>query len=230
MSAAAGSCNVNAAPRPLVAVLFDLDGVIVDTARLHYAAWKRLADSLALHFDEGLNQALKGIDRLRSLDLLLALEAPHVTEAEKQRLADLKNRWYVQSLGSIGAGDMLPGAHEALSQVRRAGIKVGLVSASRNATAVLDRLGIADQFDVIVDPSDIPRGKPAPDIFLAAAQALDAKPECCLGIEDAAAGVAGLKAAGMAVIGVGDHMLLQEADWVIPDLTHFHLSAYRSIA
>jgi beta-phosphoglucomutase len=217
-------------PRPLVAVLFDLDGVIVDTAKLHFAAWKRLADSLSLHFDAQLNEALKGIDRLRSLDFLLGLEAPRVTAAEKQRLADLKNRWYVQSLYSIGADDLLPGAHEALQQVRRAGVKIGLASASRNAPAVLDRLGIADQFDTIVDPSGIPRGKPAPDIFLAAAQDLEAKPEACLGIEDAWAGVAGLKAAGMAVIGVGEPLVLQQADWVIPDLTHFHLSAYRSLA
>ncbi len=221
---------MSASPRPLVAVVFDLDGVIVDTAKLHYAAWKRLADSLSLHFDERLNEALKGIDRLRSLDLLLGLEASSVTAAEKQRLAELKNSWYVQSLHSIGAADLLPGAHAALDQVRTAGVRIGLASASRNAPAVLDCLGIADQFDAIVDPSVIPRGKPAPDMFLAAARALEAKPEGCLGIEDAAAGVVGLKAAGMAVIGVGDPMVLQEADWVIPDLTHFHLSDYRSIA
>ena len=217
-------------PRPVVAVLFDLDGVIVDTAKYHYLAWKRLADSLSVHFDERHNEALKGIDRLRSLDLLLGAEAPRVPAAEKQRLADLKNRWYVQSLYSIDAADLLPGAREALEQVRRAGVKTGLVSASRNAPAVLDRLGVADQFDTIADPADIPRGKPAPDIFLAAAQALEAKPETCLGIEDAAAGVAGLKAAGMAVLGVGDPQVLQHADWVIPDLTHFRFSAYRSPA
>jgi beta-phosphoglucomutase len=95
---------------------------------------------------------------------------------------------------------------------------------------VLDRLGIAAHFDAIVDPSGIARGKPAPDIFLAAAQELEAEPGSCLGIEDAAAGVAGLKAAGMAVIGVGDPLVLHEADWVLPDLTHFRLAAYRSIA
>jgi beta-phosphoglucomutase len=221
---------VSAVPRPLVAVLFDLDGVIVDTAKLHYAAWKRLADSLSLHFDERSNEALKGVDRRTSLELLLGAEASRVSAAEKQRLVDLKNRWYVQSLHSIDTADLLPGAQGALGQVRRAGVSVGLVSASRNAPAVLDRLGIADQFDTVVDPSGIPQGKPAPDIFLAAARELEARPDACLGIEDAGAGVAGLKKAGMAVIGVGDPVVLQEADWVIPDLTHFHLSAYRSIA
>ena len=221
---------MSASPRPLAGVLFDLDGVIVDTAKLHYAAWKRLAESLSLYFDEELNQSLKGIDRLGSLDILLGPQAQQFTEAEKQGLADTKNRWYVQSLNSIGTGDLLPGAREALDQVGRAGLKIALASASRNATAVLDRLGIADRFDAIVDPSGIARGKPAPDIFLAAAQELEAEPESCLGIEDAAAGVAGLKAAGMAVIGVGDPQVLHQADWVLPDLTHFRLSAYRSIA
>jgi beta-phosphoglucomutase len=221
---------MSAALHPLVAVLFDLDGVIVDTARLHYAAWKRLADSLSVHFDETLNQALKGIDRLGSLDLLLGAETQRVTAAEKQKLADCKNRWYVESLQSIGAGDLLPGAGQALDDVRRAGRKTALVSASRNATTVVERLGLGDVFDAIVDPACISRGKPAPDIFLAAARELDVAAERCLGIEDAAAGVAGLKAAGMVAIGVGDPVVLHQADWVLPDLTHFRLDEYQSAA
>jgi beta-phosphoglucomutase len=230
MSACAGLCDVSAAPRPLAAVLFDLDGVIVDTAKLHYAAWSRLAQSLSLHFDEERNQALKGIDRLGSLDLLLGPRAEHIAVEEKQRLADLKNHWYVHSLCAIGTDDILPGALQALEQVRRAGLKMALVSASRNATAVLDQLGLTEYFDAVVDPSGISRGKPAPDIFLAAAQALEVEPNACLGIEDAAAGVAGLKAARMTVIGVGDPLVLHQADWVLPDLTHFRLSDYRSLA
>jgi beta-phosphoglucomutase len=217
-------------PRPFAAVLFDLDGVIVDTAKLHYAAWKRLAESLDVHFDEQLNLCLKGVDRLGSLDLLLGAQTSRIAPAERQRLANLKNRWYVESLHSIGAGDLLPGAQDALDEVRRAGLRTGLVSASRNARSVLDRLGVADRFDVIVDPSRVAQGKPAPDIFLAAARELGAVPEDCLGIEDAAAGVAGLKAAAMAVLGVGDPVVLHHADWVIPDLTYFRLSTYRSAA
>lgn len=211
-------------------MLFDLDGVIVDTAKLHYAAWKRLADSLGVHFDEQLNLGLKGVDRRGSLDLLLGAQASSISPAEKRRLADLKNRWYVESLHSIGAGDLLPGAQDALDEVRRAGLRTGLVSASRNARSVLDRLAVADRFDVIVDPADVAQGKPAPDIFLAAARELGALPDDCLGIEDAAAGVAGLKAAAMAVLGVGDPVELHQADWVIPDLTYFRLSNYRSAA
>lgn len=212
----------------MTAVLFDLDGVIVDTARLHFAAWKRLAEGLSLEFDEQRNQALKGIDRMASLELLLGPVGGHYGGAEKHRLAELKNRWYVQSLETLTAKDLLPGAEAALDQVRRAGLGIALVSASRNAAAVVDRLGIADRFDAIVDPSGVPRGKPAPDLFLAAAQQLDVRPETCLGVEDAAAGIAALKAAGMASIGVGQPEQLHEADWVLPDLTHFRLASYCS--
>ncbi len=229
MSAVAGTRHVSAAPRPLTGVLFDLDGVIVDTAKLHYTAWSRLAQSLSVHFDEVLNQSLKGVDRLGSLELLLGPHSRRFTLAEKQKMADLKNHWYVESLCDLGTDDILPGALDALEQVRQAGLKTALVSASRNATTVLDRLGVAERFDAVVDPSGVARGKPAPDIFIAAAQELEAAPDRCLGIEDAAAGVAGLKVAGMAVIGVGDPLVLHEADWVLPDLTHFRLSAYRSI-
>jgi beta-phosphoglucomutase len=218
---------VSAVPRPLGGVLFDLDGVIVDTASLHFAAWQRLADSLSLQFDERLNRALKGVDRLGSLERLLGSQAHRYTADEKLRMADLKNSWYVESLESIAAGDLLPGADEALDQVRRSGLKLALVSASRNAMTVLVRLGIVERFDAIVDSSSISNGKPAPDIFLAAARQVGVAPGQCLGIEDAAAGVAGLKAAGMAAIGVGDPVELHEADWVLPDLTRFHLSDYR---
>jgi len=221
---------VSGSPGPLAAVLFDLDGVLVDTAKLHYAAWKRLADSLSVTFDEQSNQALKGVDRLGSLDLLLGSRAQGVSMAEKQRLADLKNRWYVESLISIQAGDLLPGALDALSEVRDAGLKMALVSASRNARAVLARLEIEDRFDVVVDPARVARGKPAPDIFVAAAEELDVEAQACLGIEDAAAGVAGLKAAGMTAIGVGDPSVLHQADFVLPDLTHFHIRDYLGAA
>ena len=133
-------------------------------------------------------------------------------------------------MDTIGASDLLPGALDALDQVRRAGLGVALASASRNAVLVLERLGIRESFDVIVDPSGIPRGKPAPDLFLSAAQDLGTKPAACLGIEDAAAGIVGLKAAGMAAIGVGDPNLLHEADWVLPNLIRFNLATYRSVA
>lgn len=221
---------MSATPRPLVAVLFDLDGVLVDTARLHYAAWKRLADQIGVEFNEQRNEALKGIDRAGSLTLLLGPHAARFTEVEKQRLAEQKNRWYVQSLDAVGQRDLLPGALEALAQVTACGLKVALVSASRNAALLVEKLGIATYFDRIVDPVGIPRGKPAPDLFLAAARELEAPAALCLGIEDAPAGVAGLKSAGMASIGIGPPSVLCDADWVLPDLTQFHISDYRSAA
>jgi len=214
---------------PLRAVLFDLAGVIVDTARRHYAAWKRLAESLSLEFDERRNEAMKGVDRLGSLDLLLGPKAGSISAEEKKQWAELKNRWYVESLDSINASDVLPGAYDALQQVRAAKLKVVLTSASRNATKVLSRLGLVDLFDEIVDAACVPRGKPAPDMFLAAARKAATEPGCCLGIEDAAAGIAGLKAASMLALGVGDPWVLREADWVIPDLTQFRLSQYWSV-
>lgn len=220
--------GVTAAPRPLAAVIFDLDGVLVDTARLHYAAWKRLADKLALPFDERANEELKGVERLGSLEILLGSRGPDMTTTEKHRLADLKNGWYVESLCSVGAGDILPGALEALEQVRAAGLKSALASASRNGPEVLMRLGIAELFDHVVDPSSLARGKPFPDIFLAAARSIKALPARCLGVEDAAAGVAALKAAGMAVVGIGDPSVLHQADWVLADMTQFRLNTYRS--
>jgi beta-phosphoglucomutase len=223
--------HVVTGPSPTLAgVLFDLDGVIVDTARLHYAAWKRLADSLSVHFDETLNRALKGIDRLGSLDRLLGARARGLGASEKQSLSELKNRWYVESLQAIGPDDVLPGARRVLEEVRGAGHRIALVSASRNAMTVLARLELEGCFDCIVDPAAVSRGKPAPDIFLAATRQLGLKPAQCLGFEDAAAGIAGLKAAGMVAIGVGEPAELEQADWVLPDLTHFRLDVYRGAA
>ena len=219
---------MSARPRRLSAVLFDLDGVIVDTASLHFTAWKRLAEYLSLEFDERRNQALKGVDRMGSLELLLGPNSGDYSESDKKRLAETKNRWYVESLETLTAKDLLPGAEDAIAQVREAGLGIALASASRNAPAVLARLSIADRFDTIVDPAGIARSKPAPDLFLAAAQHLGVPPESCLGVEDAAAGIASLKAAGMASIGVGPSDELHDADWVLPDLTQFHLSHYRS--
>ena len=225
-----GNHDVKTGRREFQGVLFDLDGVIVDTATLHYAAWKRLADQLALPFDADANHALKGVDRLGSLDLLLGPHAKRFSADEKHRLADLKNDWYVRSLEAISERDLLLGAREALVDVHRAGLKTALVSASRNAVTLIKRLGIAHLFDAIVDPSGIAKGKPAPDIFLAAARELGVEPAHCLGVEDAPAGVAGLKAAGMAAIGVGDPHVLRGADWVIPDLSAFHLASFGSVA
>lgn len=205
------------------AVIFDLDGVITDTAHYHYLAWQDLADSLGVPFDRRTNEALKGIDRMGSLELILASAARNYSAEEKLVLAESKNRQYQQLIAGMTAEDLLPGAVEALALVRAAGLKIGLASVSKNAFEVLYRLGIRSCFDYVVDASLIERGKPDPEIFLKAASELGVDPADCLGVEDAAAGVAAIKAAGMRALGVGDPDVLSQADTVISNLQQFTL-------
>ncbi|WEF32304.1 beta-phosphoglucomutase [Pseudoduganella chitinolytica] len=208
------------------AVIFDLDGVITDTARYHYLAWKRLAESQGVHFDEAFNEHLKGIDRMGSLDMILASSARTYTPEEKLALATAKNEHYKELIATMTPADLLPGAVQALDDCRAAGLKIGLASVSRNAFTVLDRLGITGKFDYVVDAGTIAKGKPDPEIFLAAAQALGVPPAACFGVEDAVAGVASIKGAGMYAVGVGDPDTLRQADVVIPSLAQFRLSDY----
>ena len=208
------------------AVIFDLDGVITDTAHYHYLAWKRLADSVGAPFDEAFNEQLKGVDRMGSLALILARAPRTYTDDEKRALADAKNRDYVELIATMTPDDLLPGALRALEDVRAAGLKIGLASVSRNAFTVLDRLGIRDRFDDVVDAATVARGKPDPEIFLTAAAHLGVAPADCLGVEDAVAGVASIKDAGMFAVGVGDPQVLRRADRVIPSMAAFRLSDY----
>jgi beta-phosphoglucomutase len=208
------------------AVIFDLDGVITDTAHYHYLSWKRLADSLGISFDEAFNEQLKGVDRMGSLELILGRSDKHFSDEEKRALAEQKNRDYQQLIGTMTPADLLPGAAEALRSVQRAGLKLGLASVSKNAPMVLNRLGIADWFDYVVDANRIARGKPDPEIFLMAAEHLGVPPEASIGVEDAVAGIRAIKAAGMYAVGVGDPAILTEADKVIPGLSAFRLSDY----
>lgn len=208
------------------AVIFDLDGVITDTAHYHYLAWKQLAESQGVHFDHAFNESLKGIDRMGSLDLILASAARSYTPQEKLALADTKNVHYQQLISTMSSSDLLPGAVEALDAVRRAGLRIGLASVSKNAFTVLGRLGITDKFDYVVDAATIARGKPDPEIFLRAASALGVVPGDCLGVEDAVAGVAAIKAAGMFAVGIGHPFVLNQADVVITSLKDFNLGAY----
>lgn len=208
------------------AVIFDLDGVITDTARYHYLAWKRLADSQGVHFDEEANEHLKGIDRMGSLDLILASAKRQYTPEEKLALAHDKNEHYKELISTMSPADLLPGAVQALDTCRAAGLKIGLASVSKNAFSVLDSLGIRDKFDYVVDAATIARGKPDPEIFLKAARELGVSPADCLGVEDAVAGVASIKSAGMFALGIGDPAILTQADVVIPGLQHFQLNAY----
>jgi beta-phosphoglucomutase len=208
------------------AVIFDLDGVITDTAHYHYLAWKRLAESLGVGFDEEFNEQLKGIDRMGSLDLILGEAAHRYSAQQKLALADSKNGHYRELISTMSRADLLPGAVEALDAVRAAGLKTGLASVSKNAFAVLDRLGIRARFDDVVDAALLANSKPHPEIFLTAARHLGMAPGDCLGVEDAVAGVASIKAAGMYALGIGDPAVLTAADRVIAGLDHFRLDDY----
>lgn len=217
-------------PDPCRAVIFDLDGVLTDTAHLHFLAWRALADSLGLPYDENFNERLKGVDRMGSLALILSQDPSRGwSEAEKLTLAARKNAHYQRLLGSLGPNDLLPGAGEALAACRAAGLRIALASVSHNAPTVLRRLGITDRFDHVVDARTIARGKPDPEIFLRAASALGVPPHECIGVEDAQAGIDAIKAAGMYAVGVTSGGALHGADAVLKDLRGVfqHLGAGR---
>jgi beta-phosphoglucomutase len=203
------------------AFIFDLDGVITDTAHLHFVAWQRLAQSQGLSFDETFNEKLKGVSRMDSLELILAQSSRSYTQEQKLALADNKNNFYVGLIDGITPADLLPGALHALKSVREAGCAVGLASASKNALSVLARLGITELFDHVVDANTVARGKPDPEVFLRAASALNCEPGNCIGVEDAIAGVQSIKAAGMYAIGIGSATELSQADYVLPNLKDF---------
>jgi beta-phosphoglucomutase len=214
----------------LKGVIFDLDGVIADTAVVHHAAWKKLAGEIGIPFDDNVGERLKGVDRRASLEILLEKAQRAYSETEKEALASRKNEYYRQQIERFGPHNLLPGARTAIESVRRAGLKTALASASRNAPLLLEKLGIADLFDYVVDANHISRAKPDPEIFLAAARGLGLAPGECLGVEDAAAGIASIHSAGMTAVGIGHAEALAEADLLLPDVAAFDISRFTGTA
>nr|WP_114240468.1 beta-phosphoglucomutase [Dyella sp. C9] len=210
----------------LRAVIFDLDGVIADTAVVHRAAWQRLAGEIGAPFDEVIAERMKGVDRRGSLEILLERAPRSYTEEEKAALEAHKNQYYVEQIERFGPDQLLPGARTAVQSARDAGLRVGLASASRNAPLLLQRLGIAGLFDHVVDAAGITHSKPDPEIFLAAAAGLDVPPSACLGVEDAAAGVESIRAAGMRAVGIGEASVLSRANDVLPAIEAFDIHRY----
>ncbi len=200
------------------AAIFDLDGVIVDTARYHFLAWKRLARSLGFDFTETDNERLKGVSRERSLEILLEIGGLTLDDIAKAEAASRKNEWYKNYITQLNSTEVLPGAREYLQNLRARGVRIALGSASRNANMILDRLGITSLFDVLVDGNVVSQVKPHPEVFLRAAQELGCPPMHCVVFEDAAAGIQAAHRAGMGAIGVGNPVILQEADMVIAGL------------
>lgn len=198
--------------------IFDLDGVIVDTAKYHYLAWASLADELGFKFTEEDNERLKGVSRLRSLDILLEVGGLEFKEAEKQAMAEKKNRLYVEYISRLEESELLPGVKEYLTRLRSRGIGIALGSASKNAEFILNKLNITDLFDAVVDGNKVSLAKPDPEVFLIAAQEIGLQPDGCVVFEDAEAGVQAGKAAGMKVVGIGKPEVLKEADLVVKGL------------
>jgi len=201
--------------RRIRGAVFDLDGVIVDTAKYHYQAWKELARSLGFEFTERANERLKGVSRMRSLEILLEIGGIAAGDAEKELLADAKNSRYVELLSLIDESAVLGGAREYLAELRARGVKTALGSASKNARLILERLDLAHAFDAVVDGNAVTAAKPDPEVFLKGASGLGLDPAECVVFEDSIAGIEAARRAGMAAIGVGTPETLPGANrWI----------------
>ncbi len=200
------------------AFIFDLDGVITDTAHFHFLAWKKLADSLGIPFNEHDNERLKGVSRRQSLEFILAKSDKNYSEEEILAMMEKKNDDYIELIKGITPADILPGVREIFAELKQRGFKTALASASKNAAFVIGGLGMQADFDYIADANIIPNSKPAPDVFLDCAEHLGIAPADCVGVEDAAAGVEAINAAGMFSVGVGDADILGDADMVFADM------------
>ncbi|MCR8561331.1 beta-phosphoglucomutase [Mucilaginibacter sp. BJC16-A38] len=211
------------------ACIFDLDGVIVDTAVYHYKAWKRLADELGINFTEHDNERLKGVSRVRSLEIILELGHVTKTPEEQQELATRKNDWYVEMINRMTPAEILPGAKEFLETCRAAGIKTALGSASKNSSTILNKIGLSHLFDTIVDGNHVSKAKPDPEVFLKGAEALGVIPAECVVFEDAIAGVEAAIIGGMKVVGIGLPEVLGEANIVISGLDKMSLEILREL-
>lgn len=201
----------------LKAVIFDLDGVITDSAKYHYRAWKELAEELGIPFDEEYNEKLKGVSRMESLELIL--ENGHAsgqfTLREKEALAEKKNENYKQLIRQISPADILPGISRFLEELKTHDVKTALASVSRNAPFILCQLGIESMFDYVADAAAMPNAKPYPDIFLAGMHAFGYEPQECIGVEDARTGIEAIHRAGMKAVGVGTPGEMTEAELIL---------------
>jgi beta-phosphoglucomutase len=210
------------------AVIFDLDGVIVDTARYHFLAWRRLAVELGSDLTEQDNEKLKGVSRMQSLQIILDKAKIDVAKERREALADRKNDWFVEYVEAMKADEIFPDVKPLILAMRKKGIKVALASSSKNAPRVVELLGVKDLFDVIVDGSMIIDTKPDPEIFLLTAQKLNISPKDCLVFEDAEAGVEAAIRAGMKCVGVGSENL-SKANRVVSKTADFKVEDLNSL-
>lgn len=195
--------------------IFDLDGVLVDTAKYHYLAWRRLANELGFDLTLEQNELLKGVSRMASLDIVLGIGGLKAEPAQKEIFAEWKNGWYVELISRMQKDELLTNAEFFVQCARASGLKTAIGSASKNTSTILDRLGIAHLFNAVVDGTKVHRAKPDPEVFLLAASELSLAPEECVVFEDAEAGVSAAKAGGMRCVGIGQPERLRQADLVV---------------
>jgi beta-phosphoglucomutase len=211
------------------ACIFDLDGVLVDTARYHFMAWKRLTEQLGIEFDVEDNERLKGVSRMASLEIILGIGGMSLDENQKLKYATLKNKWYVEYITKMTPAEILPGCVDFIRELREAGIRIAIGSASKNTPLILETVGIADLFDAVADGNNIRKAKPDPEVFLKAAELVGAEPARCVVFEDAVAGVQAALKAGMLCVGIGSPEILKEANYVVSGLQEMSLAKLKEI-
>lgn len=211
------------------ACIFDLDGVIVDTAVYHYKAWRRLANQLGFDFTEQQNEELKGISRIESLKIILNWGGVTKSDEEMEELATLKNIWYVDMITKMTPDEILPGAREFLELVRANNYLTALGSASKNSETILNQIGLIHLFDALVDGNKVTKSKPDPEVFLVGAKELNVSPEQCVVFEDAIAGVQAAKAGKMKAVGIGKADVLTEADIVVAGLNEMTIEKLENL-
>lgn len=199
--------------------IFDLDGVIVDTAKYHFLAWQKAAEELKILFTEKENELLKGVSRIRSLEIILELGDKKISDADFNRILIEKNENYLRYIEKMDATEILPGVLEALEFLQKKGGKIALGSASKNAKPILEKVNILNYFDAVVDGNDVAKAKPDPEVFLQCAERTNSKPADCVVFEDSVAGIRAANNAGMLSIGIGDKETLNEAGFVFKDFT-----------
>ncbi|MBR4267490.1 MAG: beta-phosphoglucomutase [Bacteroidales bacterium] len=205
----------------ITACIFDLDGVLVDSAKYHYLAWKALADKLGFEFTEKHNERLKGVSRMKSLEILLEVGGITMTQEEKEKAATEKNELYRSYISKMTPDEILPGVETFLKEIKALGIKTSIGSASKNTSLIMERTGLSKYFDAVADGTMVTKAKPDPEVFLKGAELLNTDPKECVVFEDAEAGVEAAHNAGMRAVGIGSTSTLGKAEIVIPGFTGF---------
>lgn len=211
------------------AIIFDLDGVMVDTAKYHFIAWKKIAEELGVSFTKEDNEQLKGVSRVQSLEKILEMGNKDITQEEKDQLLVAKNEHYLSLISNMDESEILPGISKLLDDLDEEKIPYALGSASKNAKRILDTLGLTNRFRGIVDGTHVTKAKPDPEVFLIASELLRYHPLNCIVVEDSVAGIQAANSVGMTSIGIGDKKVLFEADFILENTSFLDLKFIKKI-